>query len=143
MSNPYQEPVEASPIAKRGLTWAEWSIIVAVLLWMCAGLYAWSAQRSAASARAEATVAQEEQVRAKEELARLTGTSPEDIQQYLDQIRTLSSDTQRLQTELTRLRADLTRWQNYANELDRFVDAEIRRYWTNPSSLRDRPARPR
>jgi len=127
MSNPYQEPTETLPIAKKGLTWAEWSIVVALLLILFTFLYAWSAQASAKKAWKEAETA-------KAELAKISGVSPEDVQKYINQINTLSTDAQRLQ-------ADLTRWQNYAAELDRFVDAELKTYWTSPSYTR--PTRPR
>ena len=129
MSNPYQEPAETLPIAKKGLTWAEWSIVVAVLLILFAFLYAWSAKASAARAWKEAEAA-------KVLLAELAGVSPEDVQEYIKQINTLSTDVQRLRT-------DLTRWQNYATELDRFVEAELSTYWTsNRNSNVRRPTRP-
>lgn len=37
-------------VTKRGFTWAERSIVVAVLLWVVAGFYAWHAQASVAGA---------------------------------------------------------------------------------------------
>jgi len=141
MSNPYQEPAETLPIAKKGLTWAEWSIIIALLLILFAFLYAWNAKTSARKAWKEAEVAQTKLESAKEELARLAGTSLQDIEEYLEQIRTMSADMQSLRADLTNLRADLTRWKNYAAELDRFIDAELKTYWMSPSYTR--PTRPR
>jgi len=130
MSNPYQEPTETLPIAKKGLTWAEWSIVVALLLILFAFLYAWSAKASATKAWKEAEVA-------KAELAKISGVSPEDVQKYINQINTLSTDAQRLRT-------DLSKWQNYANDLDRFVDAELGTYWTSKrNSNVPRPTKPR
>ncbi|MDR0327798.1 MAG: hypothetical protein LBI05_05835 [Planctomycetaceae bacterium] len=129
MSNPYQEHPETLPIVKNGLTWAEWSIVVAVILWIVAGLYAWHAQASATKAWKEADAA-------KAEKAVLAKVKPEDVKKYIDDINKLSFDVKRLQ-------ADLTIWKSYAADLDRFVDAELAGYWTSKrNQIVPRPKKP-
>ena len=172
MSNPYQEP-ETNPasIARRGFTWAEWSIIVSLCCIVAAFFYGWHVQQGAAAARAELAIAQSDLVGAQMEL-RATQAELKATQTALDAVRhTINLETENLEPQvrdLGRQIASLTleknmaviradnaeseannRWQSFADALDSYTDAEVADYWWRVRHVRPEranynlpPARP-
>jgi len=159
MSNPYQEP-ETNPasVVRRGFTWAEWSIIVALCCILAAFFYGWHVEQSAAAARAELAIAQNDLTIAQTELnaaQAILGAAQAELeatQAALEAVRnTISEETEDLEPqvrELGRQIASLTvernvaierannaeleannRWQSFADALDSYIDAEVGEYW--------------
>lgn len=127
-TNPYQEPVIAddpAALPSRGFTWAEWSIIVAVLSILCAGLYVWYVKGELASLRQEISAAQDE-----------LGTKQNQI---AEAEKTLAQQIGDLTGERDTAQRNYHIWLQYANELEKHVNRYEDYCW---SPLDGRPRRP-
>ena len=141
MTNPYQE-VESVRL-KRGFTWAEWSIIVAVVLWVSAFLYGWSVHNDVVVEREKLAIIQQQRDEAQAALEAIrntlsqgeSGDSPV-VEQLREHIDSLIVENAALLRSVANVDNVINRWQNYADELDSFVTAELATYWRSATYVR-------
>ncbi|MDR3109243.1 MAG: hypothetical protein LBU65_06090 [Planctomycetaceae bacterium] len=114
MSNNYEPESIETPVEREKLTWAEWSIIVALFCIVVSFLYGWHVQAVAADTKAK-LARYNAMLKACEEILGKPVTDPKDIKETLD--------------KLAGAEQSAREWNEYADTVLIILGEELDTYW--------------